>query len=237
MNTAIATTRNVAVARLSYDARPYPLALHHWTTAEFVSFLDKHRFPGNTYDDRIATRRQAVIDAAAKGLYVPDEVLGEDPSLAPEAHAQRESKATLACYLDAQVSACAEQAKALEKALGYWSPAETYYARVKDVLRSALTRTYGDIRKPLRWQQGWELELSVDRGRRPDQGPFGLWGGRQQALVVRGIGTGASHRVEWDYVNDALTELLQAGEVSYDQVWLLTGTGWSPALRHVRLAA
>ena len=236
MNIAISIARNVAVARLSYDARPYPLALHHWTEAEFVAFLGKHHFPGNTYRDRLVTRRQAVLDAVSKGLYVPAEVLAEDPSLEPEGHAQRESQEALSRYLEARLLDEKAQSKALEVAIGYWTTTEAYFGIVKGVLHSALARECADRCKSVRLQE-WELELSVDHGRRPDHGPFGTFGGRKRALVVRGVGTWASHRVDWDYVNEALAELLRSGDVTYDQVWSLTGTGWQPETRHIRLAA
>jgi len=73
----ITPARNLSIKKEILDSRPHQVAAHHWTEAEFVAFLDEHRYPPNTYRDRLFYRLTVIRDALVNGLYVPPEVMHE----------------------------------------------------------------------------------------------------------------------------------------------------------------
>lgn len=126
-------------------------------------------------------------------------------------------------------------AAAFEQDIGYAVSFDAYYAALKSILTGWLNRSYVDafhaeICQPLQWGE-WELTLSVDPGRRPEYGRFGLLdAGRPKCLHIRGIGPNgsAAHAAEWDSIDEVMTELLRSVAVTFDQAWFLFGTGWAP---------
>lgn len=123
-----------------------------------------------------------------------------------------------------------------ERDVGYSVSFDVYHTKLKSILICWLNRSYADpfhpeIRKPLQWGE-WELTLSVDPGRRPEYGRFGMLdGGRPKRLDIQGFSSSGriDHAVEWDTVDELMTELLRNVAVTFDQAWFLFGTGWAPA--------
>ncbi|MBN3760898.1 hypothetical protein [Burkholderia sp. Ac-20365] len=127
------------------------------------------------------------------------------------------------------------QQTAFETAIGYDHSEAVYMAMLKEVLAGALGRSYDVIRTPWQWGE-WSVVLEIDPGRRPSMGHFGLLDhGRQKCLRIKPcqIAVSPYHCVEWERVNDALAELLQEGDLSLEQVWFLTGAGWTPVRKAV----
>lgn len=221
--------RNLAVSTEVLNSRPYPVALHHWREDEFVAFLDAHQFPGCTYRDRLAGRRQAVINAIRDEIRVPAEVLNESPDLTNEGMLARESRLAIKEHWPRYQALCKEQTAAFETAIGYDNTCQVYRERLKVILTSLLSREDGTIRAPLQWEN-WALSISVDPGRRASYGYFGvLDAGRPKTLRI-GVSNAANtvHAVKWEFVSDALFELLRDGQLTRENVWRLMGSGWTP---------
>lgn len=128
-----------------------------------------------------------------------------------------------------------DTAIAFERDLGYTISFGAYRAGIRSILTSWLNRPYADpfqpeIRKPLQWG-AWVIELSIDQGRPVRTGTFGLMDvGRPKTLRIhaRREDGDAIKGIDWNAVNNIMAELLSEGAVTYEQVWFLFGTGWTP---------
>lgn len=219
--------RNLAVHKEILEPKPYPVCSYHWTEKEFTEFLDAHRFPPNTYRDRLVWRREAVVKALASGKYVPAEVLEEDENLIQDA-------------VDSVLSELAwdrfnqrlkEQQSAFERHIGYYHSEEVYTNSLQAMLKVALKREPEHIRNGFVFGE-WALGLTIDEGRKGQPGIFGSFNDRPKTLQIRASDPSSwniLHAFEWERVDRALFDLLTQGEVTFDQVWCLTGTGWVPS--------
>ncbi|MFP3637538.1 hypothetical protein [Paraburkholderia sp. SIMBA_054] len=234
MNSKTVEERNLQVKKEILCSRPYPVALHHWTEVEFERFLDEHRFPRNTYADRLASRRLAVVQAIAAGEFVPAQVTAECPELVVDGQAARDASGSLVTLN----AFWAERQAAFEQAIGFCTSEAVYRELIKEVLVGVLGRAFDDIRSPWVWGE-WTIVLRLDQGRGARHGRFGLEdAGREKRLLIKpgALSVGALHCVDWTRVDNALFELLRDGLLCLDQVWFLTGTGWIPEqMRHARV--
>lgn len=232
MNNVTTAPRNLQlVPHALLRSHRYPQALHHWREAEFRAFLREDRFPACTLQGHESSRRQAVVKAVAQGLHVPCEVTDEAPELLAEGQA-----ALARAPMNADRYEELKQARKLaldefEKVVGYQYTTSMYLAGVKAILSGKLAREFAEIRKPSEFGK-YQILLTIDEGSRAQYGPYGLLSpGRQKSLHVlfrEQEDFWTLHKIEWQYVNDALFDLLCSGELSYDQVWFLTGLGWVP---------
>ena len=70
---------------LTGDTKPYPAKLWEWTAGEFTAFLEQYRYPACTFKDRLASHKQAVIEAIYNGHAVSEEVLADYPTAKEDA--------------------------------------------------------------------------------------------------------------------------------------------------------
>ncbi len=226
MNKHNSQVRDLRTRKEFDQSRPYPCTPSHWTEAEFIGFLNEHRFPPNTYRDRLAGRRNAVITALASGEFVPDEVVAESPDLLGEAAAMQ--RWTLARDKDFEI--WTSRQNDFMRDIGFSQGDVQYRQGIREILLGVLNRDTSLIQSEWSWR-GWPIHLSVDRGRRPVWGYFGpLDDGRPKSLQIR-LAPAASplHNVAWELAEDVLCELLLAGQLDLERVWFLTGVEWLPA--------
>lgn len=209
--------------------RLWPQVLHHWTTAEFESFLETNRFPVNTWRDQQEGRRQAAIEAMVKGISVPHEVLVEDLTIAGDAEMNIASSLAWARF-NARM---ADLKTRFELFIGYVLSGDTYRTRIKSLIAAMLSQqqTLGHNQMVV-VHQGWTLSLQFCEGRPARLGCFGGFDGRAKSVVVyegkNSLNLGALHNIAWDLVESVMTELLSEGAVTYDDIWFFTGVGWQP---------
>ena len=148
----------------------------------------------------------------------------------------RRATASLHAWAEAMLARLEQNpVQAFERGVGYSASFDAYHAGIKSILFGWFNRDYSspfepDIRKPLQWGE-WKLTLRVDPGRRPAYGHFGPFDtGRPKRLLIEGICLGGrtTHCVEWDTVDEIMTELLSSMAVIFDQAWFLFGTAWVP---------
>lgn len=217
--------------------RPYPKAVEHWTGAEFVAFLDQYHFPPNTYKDRQAFRLAKIRDALAAGDHVPEVVLAEegmDDVIQGAILSVRSSRAWT--MLNQQI---ADASHAFEQWIGYHRSLQDYTDGAKALLKNAfqLHRSAG-LRSLIAEAPGYSggpVNLTLDPGLSSFNGHFGKFGGREKAIVIR-AGTSPESvwslfRLHWQIAEPIIVDLLNSREVTYDQVWMLTGVGWTAPQR------
>lgn len=213
--------------------RPYPKTVEHWTEAEFVAFLDQYHFPANTYKDRQAFRLAKIRDALAAGAHVPAVVMAEEgmESVIQDAILNVRSSRAWA-MLNQQI---ADASRAFEHWIGYDHSLQNYTNGAKRLLRNAfqLGRPAG-LRSLIAEAPGYSggsVNLTHDPGLSGRNGHFGKFGGREKAIVIR-AGTSPESvwslfRLHWHIAEPIIVDLLIGREVTYDQVWMLTGVGWT----------
>lgn len=210
--------------------RLWPQVLHHWTIAEFQSFLEQNKYPSNTWRDQQESRRQTAIEAMGKGICVPQEVLAEDSSIADDVHMNKASSLAWGRF-NARVADLRAQ---FEVFIGYVLTMDLYRGRIKSLLADMLKQRQTLGRKQMSVvHQGWTLTLQAVDGRPAQISQFGAYGGRAKRVDIyegkNSFGIADLHAISWDLVESVLTELLIEGSVSYDDIWFFTGVGWQPA--------
>ena len=128
----------------------------------------------------------------------------------------------------------AEATKEFELKIGYCTSFSAYHARVRELfLAMLLQRKPLGVNKMLVQFGGNALSLRIVPPRAGKMGIFGAYGdGVQQHVAVAlgpdSLGLSVIHTIEWEIVEQALTDLLVSGQVSLDDVWFFTGTSWQP---------
>jgi hypothetical protein len=212
--------------------RSWPHKVHHWTHGEFENFLDKNCFPANTWSDQQEGRKRVAIDALVKGVWVPAEVLTEDPQIVADAEAVLNSQRASDAWHDHLKTVVPSMIEDFELKTGYAHSMEIYLDWLKSTVRAMLLRCsrVGKSAMQVDWN-GWNLTLNIVGVKPPTFGAFGPYGGKAKHVSISGEKNGYRmhlHEVSWLYVESAIRDLLIEGAITYDQLWFWTEVGYQP---------
>lgn len=236
-NQSLATDLNrcLDIHQSPLESRPYPVNWAHWTEEEFYAFLIQYNFPSNTIRDRLTARRYGLRAALESGKFVPAVVMqGEGmEEIVNDAIMMVRS----ALYSEIALQMDKEQAIRFEKMMGFWHSQEKYTEMKKLLLRAAFVQGQRPcpscltVQMPL-WESG-SVTVKLIEEVRPRHGRFGVtFSGIEKHIQIK---NGANPHYysslmtfKWKEIEPLIVEMMRAGEIGIEQIWLLTGSSWIP---------
>lgn len=236
-NQSLATNLNrcLDIQKTPLESRPYPVNWAHWTEGEFYQFLIEHNFPPNTIRDRLTARRYGVRAALESGKFVPAVVLEGEGMAEIVNDAIMMVKAAI--HSEVMIEMEKEQAIRFEKWMGFWHSQEKYTEMKTSILRAAFVQAQRPCESCLtvqvpQWESG-TVTIKLIEEVRPRHGRFGTTfsGVEKHIKIMNGSNPhyyASLMSIKWKEVEPLIVEMMRAGEISMEQIWLLTGINWTP---------